>query len=85
MPPHFRDFWGRPSTEYLTGHRGTTVSSCCGHGLPAYCHFRRPCPDFMTGNRRTSLYSFRGRGRLPQKSQNFGGILLPSLFIPSLT
>ena len=27
--------------KYMTGHRGTSASQCCGYGLPAYYHFRR--------------------------------------------
>ena len=47
--------------KYMTDHRGTTISSCRGHGLPAHHLFWQPCPDYMTGNRGTRVSSFRGR------------------------
>ena len=46
-----------PRIHDWSSHRGTTASSCRGHGLPANQYFRRPCPDYMTGNKATTVSS----------------------------
>ena len=35
----------RVRPDYMTGHRGSTLSSSRGHGLPAQHYFRRLCPE----------------------------------------
>ena len=45
----------------VIGHRGSTVSSWRGHGLPAHHHFRQRYPNYMTGNRGITHTSFHGQ------------------------
>ena len=38
-------FYRRVRPDYMTGHRGSTLSSCRGHDLLAQHYFRRLCPE----------------------------------------
>ena len=68
----------RVRPDYMTGHRGSTLSSSRGHGLPAQHYFRRLCPKKRLGIGSPQFpHSVDG---LPSKSRNCGAILLPSLF-----
>ena len=48
LDPDLDRYWQvRP--DYMTGHRGSTLSSSRGHGLPAQHYFRRLCPEIWLG------------------------------------
>ena len=59
----------------VIGHRGSTVSSCPGHGLPAH-HFGSPAQ--ITWLEIGAPHIPHSMDGLPKKSRNCGGILLRS-------